>query len=258
MKRNLGLAVAAVATYGLCLLSPPACAGSACKVGMGSTIPWAPMLATAIAAAVILVVAWSSCLRAGRAAAGLPSVALPQALVNAASRAQVSRVRCVESRTATAFCAGLVGPWIYISDSLVGRLSALELEAVLLHEEHHRRHHEPLLRSVRNATANLLPFLPVVRWWATKLTLKSELAADMAAITRTGKGAVARALLALEVEPPVAQPAFSGAAELRLNQLLGNPLPLQRPPAQAWAQTVAALATAATAISCAATVLALH
>lgn len=57
---------------------------------------------------------------------------------------RVVRAQLVASEAAFAFCAGLVRPRIYVSTTLLARVSSAELEATLIHELAHARSRDPL------------------------------------------------------------------------------------------------------------------
>src|SRR6266542_3324139 len=74
-------------------------------------------------------------------------------------------------------------------------------------------------------------YLPLLRWWAQRLAVRRELAADRAATTSTGVAAVAGALLKLaDLPTPAAVAAVNPAGNLpdRIAQLEGHP-PVRRP-----------------------------
>jgi beta-lactamase regulating signal transducer with metallopeptidase domain len=96
---------------------------------------------------------------------------------------------------------GLVRPRILLSTGLVEALDAAELTAVLVHERHHLRRRDPLRLLAARVLAGYGWYLPLLHWWAKRLALGRELAADRAATTSTGVAAVAGALLKLAERP---------------------------------------------------------
>lgn len=86
-------------------------------------------------------------------------------------------------------------------------------------------------RLVTRAAADVMFWLPLLRWWLRKHVENAEVHADKAAIDHAGRQGLAAALLAATAEPPVAVPAMAGATETRLAHLLGEDLPVRRPPA---------------------------
>src|SRR5207245_1323744 len=96
--------------------------------------------------------------------------------------------------------------------------------AVLLHERRHLREREPVVRAACEAAAQVLVFFPLARWWSRRRIEEAELRADQAALRRVGPRPVAAALFRLGSTVPAAA-AFAGDTELRVAQLLGDPLP---------------------------------
>jgi Zn-dependent protease with chaperone function len=169
--------------------------------------------------------------RATLAMRRLPSALQPDArLAMAIARTGARRVRCIEGSVPIAFCAGAVRPEIVVSDGLAEQLDDDQLAAVLLHEHHHLREREPMIRVASEAAAQVLFFFPIARWWSRRRIERAELRADRAAVSAVGPRPVAAALCLLGSAMP-AQAAFAGAAEVRVAQLLGDPLPSRRPAA---------------------------
>ena len=205
----------------------------------GSTMT-TPVLLVAIDAAVVgagaIGLAWV--LRAawlmGRTALalrGLLVVETPPRLARAASDAGIADVTCVDGTAAVALCAAMFRPRILVTTGLVDSLGSDELEAVLRHENAHAAHRDPLRRALRRAAADVLVFLPIVRWWADRGAERDELSADRAVLTVLGPAPLARALLAASWVPGGATAAaFTDSAEARVAQLLGEPVTVRRPP----------------------------
>lgn len=170
-------------------------------------------------------------LRAGFLLRGLPrSRHLPPELVAAMSRTGIREVRCLAAEAPTAFCAGSLRPRILVSEGLVSRLGPDELDAVLLHEREHVRTFEPLIRAAHEAAAEVFFYMPLVRWWSRRRLEDSELRADRVALERLGPRPVAAALWALGRSTAMrGAAAFGGVAELRVAQVLGDPLPARTP-----------------------------
>ncbi len=158
------------------------------------------------------------------------SHSLPPALEAALRSTGAARASCVVSELPIALCTGTLWPVVIVSDGLVRCLRPAELEAVLLHERDHARRREPLLRAATRAAADVLFYAPVVRWLSQWLAARAELRADRAAIETVGRGPVAAALLTLGSHArPNGAAAFAGPAQLRVAQVLGDPLPAQAP-----------------------------
>jgi Zn-dependent protease with chaperone function len=175
----------------------------------------------------IVRVAWLAASAAGAASRGRPATARA-ALVAAARRSGVSQVVCVVGPGASAFCAGLLRPRVFVTSGMVAALAAEELDAVLVHEAEHARRRDPLRRLAGRAAAEVLVWLPLVGWWTSRRLEEAELAADRAAIDRVGRTPLARALRATAA-PAAAGAPFDGAGPARVAQLLGDQLPPRRP-----------------------------
>lgn len=198
---------------------------------------WPRVLILAVAPVLAaIVLAWIARLvfilsRAGLTLRGLPCAGpLPARMISSIARTGVDRVRCIAGAAPIAFCAGALRPEIFVSENLADELDDRELDAVLLHEHHHLREREPFVRAAYEAAAQVLFFFPLARWWSRRRIEEAELRADQAAVRRVGTRPVAAALRALGTALPSGAP-FSGVAELRVAQLLGDPVPAQRPPA---------------------------
>jgi Zn-dependent protease with chaperone function len=161
--------------------------------------------------------------------ARLPRVSVPPNLVRTAKAVGVDRIDCLGGRSPVAFCAGIVRPTVFISEAAVAGLSDSELLAVLHHEAHHARRHEPLRRAARTSAAEVLTFLPIVGWWSERQIARSELSADAAAERMVGRSALAGALLVMTA-PAIPLAAFVGHAELRARRLLGMRIDEPNPP----------------------------
>jgi hypothetical protein len=96
-------------------------------------------------------------------------------------------------------------------------------------------------------------FLPVLGWLQQRRFEQSELRADRRAIERLGPRAVALALWAIDSRSgPASMPAFSVAAQLRVAQLLGDPIPRRRLPAPVLVASFMGALSAVTIAGCAA------
>jgi Zn-dependent protease with chaperone function len=168
---------------------------------------------------------------AAREVAGLPRGPSPAALVAAVGRSGVGNVVCLDSPAASAFCAGLLRPRVFVTSGMVASLGDEELGAVLVHEAEHARRRDPLRRLAGRAAADVLFWLPLVGWWTRRRLEDAELAADRAAIDRVGRSPLARALRATATPAaPMVGARFDGAGAARVTQLLGDQLPPRRPP----------------------------
>jgi len=218
---------------------------------------WVDVLTWAVLPALALIVlAWLARLafvltRASLTLRRMPIVFwLPERLTAAMERTGAGRVRCISERVPIAFCAGVMTPEIVVSEGLSERLDDNELDAVLLHEREHLREREPVVRAASEAAALVLFFCPLARWWSRRRIERAELRADQAAVREVGPRPVAAALCTLGSALP-SQAAFAGAAELRVAQLLGDPLPTQRPGASLIATSVLGFPFAIAVTGCA-------
>ena len=160
------------------------------------------------------------------------------------------KVVCVDTPEPLAFCAGTLRPTLFISLGLVSSLRPLELKAVLLHEAHHARRRDPLRRAAGHAAGDVLFFAPLMSWWTRRFLDSSELAADRVAISALGASPVAGALCIIGGAPAVAAAGFSGAADLRVRQLLGITMRTPRVPGRVRAATAAGTAMTLAVGSC--------
>jgi Zn-dependent protease with chaperone function len=137
------------------------------------------------------------------------------AQVRAAAVDESGGVVVVEDRDPLAFCAGLLHPRVFVSTGALDLLSADELAAVLDHELHHARRHDPLRALLGHALAEALFFVPAASRLADRHAAALELTADAAAAAdRRRRSALAAAMLAVPADV---------AAE-RVDRLLGGPV----------------------------------
>jgi beta-lactamase regulating signal transducer with metallopeptidase domain len=187
------------------------------------------LVATASALGVVIRIAWLAA-STSRALAALPRAPISPSLQSAADRAGITRLRCLAGTDRTAFCAGFVRPRVYVTSATAEQLNARELDAVLAHEAAHARRRDPLRRLLTRAATDVVFWFPLLRWWLRTHVEKAEVRADKAAIGHAGRQALAAALLAAAAQPPAAVPAMAGATETRIAHLLGEDLPIRRPP----------------------------
>jgi Zn-dependent protease with chaperone function len=145
-----------------------------------------------------------------------------------------------------AFCLGPFRPRVYLSTGALGLLDGEQAAAVIAHEAHHARRHDPLRLLVARSLAEGLFFLPVLRRLAQRYAALAEVAADEAAVRATGSPRpLAGALLAFEAHP---SPAAVGIAPERVDHLLGQRARWERPTLLLAASAVMALALLALGI----------
>lgn len=129
-----------------------------------------------------------------------------------------------------AFCFGLFKPRICLSTGLIDALSDQELKAVLLHEDFHCHHYDPLRTLLADSMAAVLFFLPAAAEGRDLFLTSTELAADRHVIRLSGRFSLAGALHKLLTHPLATQSATAGmtgitgisATNARLVQLLGS------------------------------------
>lgn len=200
---------------------------------LNAPIPWLPFVARSVVAALLLF-GVSRLLRrlwhTHRFVINLQQAAtsaLPARLVPLCARLDLlDQVVVLETPVPLAFCFGLLKPRIYLSTSLIEALVDRELKAVLLHEDHHRRHYDPLRTLLVEILATMLFFLPVLAEWRDQFLTSVELSADRYAIHAGGRLALAGAMHKLLTHPlTIRLPAGSGmnglsATNARLAYLL--------------------------------------
>ena len=259
-RRWLAVAVAGLLLAG-CTLSLIAAIG--CRVDVAcAVIGRAPAQMFGAWARLLMVigfagaVAWGVRLTWVMAAASMALLRLPTmqagpALSELARKAQVQRLTLLDVDTPQAFCAGVWRPSVFVSRGLVQRLREPELLAVLWHEGCHARRHDPLRRASYRTAAALLRPVTVVQWWVEQRLNRAELLADRLAMRHAGAPALAGALWrAGSASAPQGAAGFGEAGSLRVAQLLGDPLPHQRPPLAMWINSMAAVGLIAGISAC--------
>lgn len=134
------------------------------------------------------------------------------------------------------FVAGIARPTIYWPEHLRGALPSREQWAMVLHEEHHRRHSAPRRLLMLGICGMLIPVRPLRRH-IEALRAELEIEADAAALAAGAtRGSLAAALLRLAPANASHGAGFTAAAELRVRNLLGEAPARQRTPARrsAW------------------------
>jgi hypothetical protein len=246
-RLQLGLAALGLVTVGLALAVAVtrvdfggvslAAVGEACR-GMGLTDlsvgSLAVLLLSSLAFAVIVLALRSvlAQLRAQRRFLATLCVLRPAEVAG-------TKVLVSGDRRAQAFCCGVLRPRVYISRGTLEMLSRDELAAVVAHEAHHASRRDPLRIFAARVLGEALFFLPALRRLADRYAALAELAADEAAVERSGdRRALASALLVFEATPSTAA---VGIAPERVDHLLGT-----RP---RWQLPVAVMAAAVVTIT---------
>jgi Zn-dependent protease with chaperone function len=85
-----------------------------------------------------------------------------------------------------AFCAGLLRPRVYFSTGALELLDPPALAAVLAHERHHARRHDPLRLACGRVLAAGLFFIPGMRRLVERQDALAEISADEAAVLTAG------------------------------------------------------------------------
>ena len=246
MRKAGWIAMAPLATFAfLCGVWVMGCpAGAECLSVRGALVWSYPLAAAAFLLLAPVALGWP--LRAvwlfrqsSREVIGLRRLPLPDALVAAVARTSARRVECVEADRPLAFCAGALYPTVFVTPALIDRLDSQELDAVLLHERHHAERREPLRRGVVKAATDVFFFIPLLSWWAQRRLEESELAADRAAIGQVGRRTMGRALWHAAVGGAHLLPAFGGAAEARVAQILGEQLESRPATLSVWLASIA-------------------
>ena len=119
-----------------------------------------------------------------------------EALYRVADRhAALTVTRVLSGTTAgLAFTAGLIRPRVYLAEILQTELTEAELEAVLLHELHHRRMRDPLRSLAITFIADVFFWVPLMRHGVDHVLARLEFAADDAA-RQGGDAPLASAIL---------------------------------------------------------------
>jgi Peptidase family M48 len=128
----------------------------------------------------------------------------------------------VDDERPHAFCAGLFHPRVYISSGAVALLDESALDAVLAHEAHHARCHDPLRLAAGRVLARALFFVPGLRELVRRQQALAELGADESAINAAAehRSALARAMLTFADSSGPAAPV--GIDPGRVDHLLGE------------------------------------
>jgi hypothetical protein len=122
-----------------------------------------------------------------------------------------------------AFCAGLLRPRVYLSTGALALLDDAALHAVLAHERHHARRHDPLRLAAGRVLAQALFFLPELGDLVERQQALAELSADESAVNDlpANRSALARAMLSFSDTP--ADGGSTGIDPARVDYLLGDP-----------------------------------
>lgn len=97
-----------------------------------------------------------------------------------------TRFLVVEDEAFIAITMGLFRPRIIISTGMLGMLPPKEIEAVLLHEKYHCRHHDPLKTFLFALAVDGMGYVPIIKSAAKHYHTWRELMADRFAIKQMG------------------------------------------------------------------------
>ena len=176
-----------------------------------------------LAVLAVLVLLTAVLVRGARAVVGLQSAQrrLSRELgVLAVEQRGGVRYHRIAGTTPQAFCVGMVRPRICVSEDAFAALDERELQAVLAHEEHHRRRRDPLRLAIGGVAAQAFFFLPALRRLHERYRAMAELAADEEAVRSTDPSTLASALLRFS---PTGPSVAVGIAPERVDHLLGEP-----------------------------------
>lgn len=185
-------------------------------VAIGFLVGGDPMLAIEVAGGATAM-AWTvmvahELVRSRRLSCSLASGALETSMFGV-------RVRVTPALGMDAIVVGSIRPVIYVGAALVAALPDDEMEAVILHEDHHRRTRAPIRAAALSGWLRLLGWSDRVRSLLVGRLSDLEALADADAIRRgSTPRSLARALLKGDVTlQPVS---FTHASERRVMQLL--------------------------------------
>jgi Zn-dependent protease with chaperone function len=128
-------------------------------LGRELSYPAANLAAVVVLALALLGLAVTAMAVAGAARELAASRRLHRSLLGGRSWS-LGDVLVIEDEFPRAFCAGLLRPRVYVSSGAVALLDEHALRAVLLHERHHMRRHDPLRLAAGRAIARALFFAP--------------------------------------------------------------------------------------------------
>ncbi|MDP2931035.1 MAG: M56 family metallopeptidase [Chloroflexota bacterium] len=140
------------------------------------------------------------------------------------------KVNLVDCETPFCFCSGFISPRTHLSRGMAEKLTPEELEAVLLHEQHHMENHDPLKILLGWIAVSALFFVPILKDVFKRYLMEKELAADQSAIRHQGhKHGIAGALYKMLGQKPAAlnsSVASSGhLLEARIDYLIDDSSP---------------------------------
>ncbi|AFC33937.1 putative M56 family peptidase [Paenibacillus mucilaginosus 3016] len=129
-------------------------------------------------------------------------------------------LQVIDHPDAIALTMGLLRPKIVLSTGLLQMLEPGELEAIVYHEQFHLQHRDPLKTMLMTGCADVLWYIPILKWNSKQYSAAREVLADAAAIRKTGEPVhLGSALLKLLKRKQVHSYAFAYAsfAETSIN-----------------------------------------
>jgi hypothetical protein len=191
-------------------------------LGEELSYPAANVAAVFVVALALLGLAVTAMTAAGAVRELAASRRLHRSLRGATSRC-LGDVLVIEDERPRAFCAGLLRPRVYVSSGAVALLDELALGAVLLHERHHARRHDPLRLATGRVIARALFFAPGLKELLARQQALAELSADESALRAAAenRSALARAVLTFSERSAPDDP--SSVDPERVEYLLGEP-----------------------------------
>ncbi len=144
-------------------------------------------------------------------------------------RLQIRRsIRLLEThRVSGPVVFGWLRPVILIPMGMLAGLPSIQIEALLLHELAHIRHHDFLINLLQRLTETLLFYHPAVWWVSEQIRRERELRCDDLVVATLGESRpLAEALLVLAegngALPAMALAAQGGGVAMRIRRLLGG------------------------------------
>ncbi|GBF74066.1 hypothetical protein PA598K_02397 [Paenibacillus sp. 598K] len=136
--------------------------------------------------------------RAGQKLAGSVDIRATKRLMMKYGEATEGRLLVIHASAPLAFAMGFVKRRVVLSTGMLAMLDEEEERAVILHELHHLRHHDPLKTFLMRLHASVFCYIPLLRWLADSYHLAREILADAYASGQQGSEAhVGSALLKL-------------------------------------------------------------
>jgi beta-lactamase regulating signal transducer with metallopeptidase domain len=129
----------------------------------------------------------------------------------------------IDDERPRAFCAGLIRPRVYISTGAAALLDEAALQAVLAHEHHHARRHDPLRLATGRVLGRALFFVPGLPQLIEHQQALAELSADETAVLESPANRSGLAAAMLTLSDVDASGSSVGVDPARVDHLLGEP-----------------------------------